>query len=92
MLAQGLLDIAGEKASKDLGDLYSSYLSSAMPFLSKAKVDKDAELKKVMEREMKKGVIAFNVSTPNPLVQRAKAMSLPDDFRQKLADRRRRNA
>lgn len=90
ILAQGIIDIA-EHGSKAAESIYKSYVKSVMPYLEKAGIDKDEELKKVMEREMKKGIIAFNVEAPNPLLQRAKTMSLPDDFRQKLAQRKKRN-
>jgi hypothetical protein len=91
ILAQGIVDIA-ERGSKATDDLYRLYLAAAMPFLSKTDSNKDEELKKVMKREVEKGVIAFNApATPNPLVQRAKQMSLPDDFREKLANRKKRN-
>lgn len=84
------MDIA-ERGSKGTDDLYRLYLAAAMPFLSKTTSDKDEELKKVMKREVQKGVITFNApATPNPLMQRAKQMSLPDDFREKLAKKKRR--
>ena len=92
IMAQGLID-ASEKGSKATADLYVDYINAAMPFLSKTKVSKDEELKRVMQREVGKGAIVFNTpTTPNPLVQRAKQMSLPDDFRQKLANRKKRTA
>jgi post-segregation antitoxin (ccd killing protein) len=91
LLAQGIIDIA-QHGSKSAETIYKAYVHTLLPFLAKDVVSKDEELKKVMEREVKKGVIAFNVSTPNPLMQRAKTMAVPDDFRQKLAQRKKRDS
>lgn len=90
LLAQGIIDIA-EHGSKGADTLFKSYLNLALPFFAKEVGDKDEEMKKAMAREVSKGAIVFNVTAPNPLAQRAKQMSLPDSFREKLAQRKQRN-
>lgn len=95
LLAQGFVDLAllqekaGQDTAKPIMDAFKSVVASAFPYMKKEQDSQDRKLKEAMEREVKKGVIYFNAPQSNPLVQRAKAMSLPDDFRRRLAARRR---
>lgn len=89
ILAQGIVDLS-EEGAKATTDVFKKYVASALPFMEKEQSQTDKKLKEVMEKEVKKGMIVFNAPQSNPLVQRVKAMSLPDDFRQKLANRKKR--
>jgi hypothetical protein len=55
--------------------------------MKKDQSSQDQKIKEAMDREMKRGMIVFNAPQANPLLQRAKNMSLPDDFRRKMAER-----
>jgi hypothetical protein len=88
VLAQGIVDLS-EDGAEATSKVFKSYIAAALPFIQKDQESTDAKLKEAMEREVKKGVILFSPPTANPLVQRAKEMSLPDQFREKLANRKR---
>lgn len=77
-----------EDGAENTAKVFQKYAAAAMPFMEKQQETTDAQMKAAMEREVKKGVIVFRAPSANPLTQRAKAMSLPDSFRQRLAARR----
>lgn len=88
ILAQGIVELS-EKGAEKTVEVFKRYISAALPFMEKEQEETDKKLKEVMAREVQKGVIMFNAPLSNPLVARAKAMSLPDEFRQKLAAHKR---
>lgn len=88
VFAQGFVDMS-EDGAKSTTEVFKKYVAAALPFMEKSQTDSDRKMKEAMEREVKKGVIVFNAPQANPLVQRAKVMSLPDEFRQRLAERKR---
>lgn len=88
ILAQGIVDLS-EQGAEATSKVFRQYVSSALPFVHRDQEATDAKMKEVMEREVKKGIITFSPPTANPLVQRAKEMQLPDEFRTKLANRKR---
>ena len=89
VLAQGIVDLS-EKGADNTAKVFLKYAAAAMPYTSKQQEVTDAKMKEAMAKEVSKGVIYFNAPAPNPLHQRAKEMTLPDEFRQKLAARRKR--
>jgi hypothetical protein len=86
IFAQGFVDI-DEDGAKGTAEVFKRYVASALPFLEKSQTATDKQMKEAMQREVKKGVIKFSAPTSNPLVQRAKSMRLPDEFRQKMLNR-----
>jgi hypothetical protein len=86
IMAQGFVDLS-EDGAKGTAEVFKRYLAVALPFLEKSQTDQDKKMKEVMEKEVQKGVIKFNAPTSNPLVQKAKAMRLPDEFRQKMLNK-----
>jgi hypothetical protein len=89
LLAQGFVDLSEEGAG-NTAKVFMKYAAAMMPYSDKQQEATDAKMKEAMAKEVSKGVIYFNAPTPNPLHQRAKEMSLPDEFRRKLANRRTR--
>ena len=87
LMAQGIVDLA-EDGAENTAKVFQRYAATAMPYTEKQQAETDQKMKEAMEREVKKGVIYFRAPTAAPLTQRAKEMSLPDEFRQKLAARR----
>lgn len=87
VLAQGFVDTS-EDGAKGTSDVFKRYVVAALPFLEKSQTASDTKMKETMEREVKKGVLVFNTPTSNPLIQRAKTMTLPDEFRQKMLNRK----
>lgn len=84
IFAQGIVDLS-EDGAKATSDVFKKFITASLPFMEKEQMESDKKMKAAMEREVKKGVIVFNAPQSNPLVQRARAMSLPDEFRQRLA-------
>lgn len=89
LLAQGIVDLS-EDGAANTAKVFQKYASAAMPYTEKQQQETDQKMKEAMEREVSKGVIYFRAPTAAPLTQRAKEMSLPDEFRQKLAARKKR--
>lgn len=89
ILAQGVVDLS-EKGAENTAKVFMKYAEAAMPYTQKQQAATDAKMKEAMAKEVGKGVIYFNAPAPNVLHQRAKEMTLPDEFRQKLAARRKR--
>jgi len=85
------MDISENKA-ENTAKVFKMYAAAALPFAEKNQSATDARMKEVMEKEVKKGIIVFNPPEINPLVTRAKAMRLPDEYRQRLAARRKKNS
>lgn len=89
ILAQGLLEASPAKEST-IGAAYKDYLGALLPYAKKAQDEKDKELTDRMKKEVEKGVLVFKTPSANkPLLDRAKQMSLPDEFRQKLRAKKR---
>jgi hypothetical protein len=89
VLAQGIVDLS-EKGAEATADVFKKYAASALPFLAKSQGDTDKKMKEAMEKEVKKGVIVFNAPQSNPLQQRAKAIRMDAETREKLATRGKR--
>lgn len=89
LLAQGIVDLS-EDGAENTAKVFQKYASAAMPYSDKIQAETDQKMKEAMEREVKKGVIYFRAPTAAPLTQRAKELSLPDEFRQRLAARRKK--
>ena len=90
ILAQGMLELGQGKESGITG-AYKEFLAALLPYTKKEQASKDEEMRQMMRREADKGVIVFktpSMSGTNPLGDRAKQMLLPDEFRQKLANRK----
>jgi hypothetical protein len=89
--AQAFIEMGGEE-KKGTVESYKNLLSAMLPYMEQQQGNKDAEMKAIMEREVKKGVVLFKpqVATNAPLLERAAKMTLPDDFRQRLAARKKK--
>lgn len=89
MLAAAIGDLILKESSKATVEAYKSLVDTAFPFASKLRGNTDQEMVTAMKKEATKGVIQFTpIATPNPLQTRAKELRLPDDFRQKLQQRK----
>ena len=91
ILAQGLSDLAaaalkGESKST-VGEIFKEYTESVFPFTKGQKNAKDDEMKAVMKREVDKGMLTFQAHPVSFLQKKAKTMQLPDDFKQRLAEK-----
>lgn len=92
VLAQGLMDVGGgvEKDMKATADVYRQFVEAIMPYTVKQRVDTDKRMTDMMKKEAAKGMILFKPTFANPLQDRAKQMQLPDEFRRKLAEARKK--
>lgn len=79
-----------EDGAKGTAEVFKKYVSVALPFMEKKQNETDQKMKEVMEREVKKGMIVFNAPQANPLVQRAKEISMDSETRERLAHRTKR--
>jgi hypothetical protein len=95
MFAQAFAELGGGEGHEMKATVqnYKDLLSVMLPYMEQQRGNKDQEMKQFMEREVKKGVVLFQpqLDTRSPLVDRAEKMALPDDFRQKLAARKKKN-
>lgn len=84
-------DLLLKENSKRTVEAYKSFVDAIFPFAAKNRVDTDKKLVETMQKEAARGPIQFSpILTPNPLQKAAKQMRLPDEFRQKLQQRARR--
>lgn len=79
----------GPNAQEHVTDIFKSITGALFPYLKSEQSDKDAEMKQVIKREAAKGIIRFAPAQHSFLQKKAKEMSLPDDFKRKLAEKRR---
>lgn len=89
VFAQGIVDLS-EKGAEATASVFQKYVAAALPFMKQQQDQTDKKMKEAMEREVKKGVIVFNPPQANPLMQRAKAISIDSETREKLANRGKR--
>ncbi len=69
---------------------FQTVVALVFPFLKQSKEETDKKLVEVMNKEVAKGPIFFTPAMPSPLRTRAAQMRVPDDFREKMANRRAR--
>jgi hypothetical protein len=81
MLAQGLSDIVAASDGKTdaIQSVFQKYLDAVLPFTKTQTSSKDEEMKKVMEKEVNKGMLTFE-PLPNLLAKKAKTMAVPDEW------------
>jgi hypothetical protein len=91
LLAQGLSDmvVAAGGKSDNVQEAFKQYLNAIFPFRESKQSKVDEEMKRVMEREIKKGPITFKPMPMNFLKKKAKMMQIPDEWSQRLAQRNR---
>jgi hypothetical protein len=78
-----------EHGKENVSEIFKTYISAMFPYLRHDQVDKDAEIKEAVKKEAAKGVIMFKPAQDTFLQKKARTMGLDDDFKQKLADKRR---
>jgi hypothetical protein len=89
LAAAALVAAGGE--SKVAVDAYKEYYEAAFPFAAKHRGQSDHKMMERMKKEVEAGPIYFKtVQVNNPLREKARQLQLPDDFRQKLAERARK--
>lgn len=87
MLAQAVVDLRREGTEVATPKVFSQFVEAVLPYMAKEKKTKDQEMQELIKKETEKGVLVFNAPSANPFVQRAKTMSMPDDFLKKLSAR-----
>jgi hypothetical protein len=88
LLAQGLQEISDAKESGVSG-VYKDFLLALLPNTKKSQESTDKQMTDAMRREVARGTIIIKPPAfSNPLVTRAKEMRMPDELRQKLANRK----
>ena len=60
-------------------DSFNQYRKAVFPFIAPEQESKDAEMKKVMEREVGKGMLKFS-PLPDLLAKKAEARTVPDEW------------
>jgi hypothetical protein len=79
------MSVGGEGAQKS----FLEYYDKVFPFAENARGDTDQKMVEKMRKEVAKGPISFKpVSTDSPLNKAIQRLRLPDDFKQKLRNRR----
>jgi hypothetical protein len=87
-MAQGFVDLIAEvKDGKNITDIFPKYLEALFPFTKKEQETKDDEMKKMMARQVSKGVLVFNPMDMNFVKKKVKQMSIPDEWAEKLRAR-----
>lgn len=89
IMAQGLSDIVGSsKGGKtSVPEIFPKYLAALFPFMKQEQAGKDAEMKEMMQRQVAKGVLTFDPMSTSFIKKKAKEMSVPDEWAEKLRER-----
>lgn len=72
-------------------EAYNQYRKAVFPFIEPAQGGKDAEMKKIMEKEVAKGMLTFK-PLPDLLVKKAEAMTVPDEWAKAMRARVKKGA
>lgn len=90
MIAVGLS--ANVQDASSINDAFQTVVSLVLPFLKQSKKDTDEKLIAAMNKEVAKGPIFFSPAQTSPLRARAAQMRMqvPEDFRDRMANRRAR--
>ena len=85
------LVIASFQKADGIQGAFQDYINSVFPFAKKQSDKVTEEMKRILEKEVSKGVIGFSVTkAENPLKDRARAMRQQDSFKADLLSRKRR--
>lgn len=91
LLAQGFADLAHGSGSKShMSDRFKDLVDAIFPFAVQHRGETDKKMKEFMDKEIAKGPIKFEPIQNNLFKSAVKKMSLPDDFRKKLEERKKR--
>lgn len=60
-------------------DAFNQYRKAVFPFLETTQTSKDAAMKKVMEKEVARGMLTFK-PLPDLLTKKGEAMAVPDEW------------
>jgi hypothetical protein len=90
-LAQGLADVvlSMENGKENVSGVFRSYLEAVFPFLKTEHEAVEKRMKEALKKETAKGFITFKPVADKFLKQKVKTMQLDEDFKQRLATKRR---
>jgi Sec7-like guanine-nucleotide exchange factor len=85
MLSIGLRQLTNANGVESaIPAIFRQYVEALFPFYTEIRTNQDQKMVDVMKKEVEKGMISFNPIQTNLFKNRAKEMSLPDDFKRKL--------
>lgn len=69
--------------------MFNEYVDTVFPFAKGQRAEVDSKMKKMMEKEVAKGMLTFQVSGTDFFKKKVKEMRVPDEFKKKLYARNR---
>ena len=81
--------ILSASAGGDAQKMFNEYVDTVFPFAKGQRAEVDSKMKKMMEKEVAKGMLTFQVSGTDFFKKKVKEMRVPDEFKKKLYARNR---
>lgn len=69
-------------------DAYKDYIGSIFPFAARHQEEEDQKLIENVRKAAESGVLHFSVATLKPLQKAGKNFTVPDDFKERLRNKR----
>jgi hypothetical protein len=89
IFAQGFYDLTVAMQGKsNVDDAFKLFVEALFPFRDAKKEAKDAEMKEMLKRQASRGPITFKPVANDFLRERARRVTVPEDFARKLAEKR----
>lgn len=71
-----------------VGDVFKTFIETIFPFAKGQQQEMEKRMRDVMKKEVARGVITFKPVADKFLHQKLKTMTLDDDFKKKIAEKR----
>lgn len=77
------------KGQTNVQEAFKLFVDALFPFKNEAQEAKDAKMKEVLKKQSAKGILTFRPVSNDFLHSQARKVSVPKDFAEKMAARRR---
>lgn len=86
LLAQGFADMSAN--GSNVSGIYQEFVNAFLPFAAEEQLKVNKAMIEIMEKEVARGPLRVSPMSMTPLKNTARKLSMPDEYRQKLATTR----
>lgn len=88
MMAAGLAETANAGGvQSSIPSRFKEYLEAVFPFVTTSRSENEKQMLETMKKEVSKGPLKIEAIELNPFKQTVKRMQIPDEFRQRLEEK-----
>lgn len=92
IFAQGFYDLTiASQGKSSVDEAFKMFVEALFPFRDAKKDAKDSEMKEMLKRQAARGPITFKPVMNDFLRERARRVTVPEDFARRLAEKRKGN-